>query len=503
MLVRVFVATRLLLSYYGRRLTPDCRDHWKRNGSMLELSKENRVALWKRLVSEMEGYIEGISSAPVSVPPNVGAIRDALIARNFDTPISADEALSFVSEGLWGGQVHTSHRRYYGLFNPRPATMGIAADAMVAAFNPQLAAWSHNPFACEVERYLVAEIGARFGYDRAATYGSFTSGGAEANHTALLAALNFMFPEYATAGARAIPGQPTVYVSEESHHSFVKAAKLCGIGMDSIVTVPLDESYLMDPARLTALIQRDRDGGRIPFMVVATMGTTNGGLIDPIDAILDVARSEHLWVHADAAWGGGAVMIPELRGALGAIYEADSITFDAHKWMSVPMGAGMFFTRHDNLLEQTFAVDTGYMPTSSGDDIIDPHRQTMQWSRRFIGLKVFMSLLVAGWDGYEKAMRQQTTLGNYLREQLPLRGWEVVGDTPLPTVCWVEASGPNTRDSLAGICARIVDDGRAWLSTTLLGGVTPVLRATITNYATEQSDVDALLDDLDWARRDT
>jgi glutamate/tyrosine decarboxylase-like PLP-dependent enzyme len=347
-------------------------------------------------------------------------------------------------------------------------------------------------------------MAARFGYEADAAAGSFTSGGAEANHTGLLAALTQAFPSYTEHGARGLPGQPVLYVSQESHHSFAKAARLCGIGADAIAHVPLDESFVLDADALAERVRRDRAEGKAPFLVVATMGTTTAGLLDPIDRIADVAAAESLWVHADAAWGGAAALVPELRPSLGAIERADSITFDAHKWLSVPMGAGMFFTRHPDTLERTFGVETQYMPLTGEHVIIEPHRTTMQWSRRFIGLKVFLSLLVAGWEGYEQALRHQTEMGNLLREKLRASEWHIVNDTPLPTICFDDAREgvENTLERLAGIARPIVDGGQAWISTTRVGGVLPVLRATVTNYRTQPSDVDALVDELNGARED-
>lgn len=294
-----------------------------------------------------------------------------------------------------------------------------------------------------------------------------------------------------------------VYVSEESHHSFAKAARLCGLGDEAVVCVALDERHVMDVDELTACTRRDRGDGKAPFLVVATMGTTNGGLLDPIDRIADVAEAESLWLHADAAWGGAAALVPELRPCLGQIERADSITFDAHKWLSVPMGAGMFFTRHTNILEQTFGVDTQYMPLTGEHLVVEPHRTTMQWSRRFIGLKLFLSLLVAGWEGYERALRHQNDMGNLLRDKLAANDWRVVNDTPLPTVCWQDSldGADNSLERLVEIARWINDSGRAWISTTRIGGAVPVLRATITNYRTQPVDIGALVGDLAEARK--
>ena len=194
----------------------------------------------------------------------------------------------------------------------------------------------------------------------------------------------------------------------------------------------------------------------------------------------------------DAAWGGGAAFVPELAGLLQGIERAHSITFDAHKWLSVPMGAGLFLTRDKEILDKTFRVSTAYMPRdAAGLDIVDPHLHSMQWSRRFIGLKVFLSLLVAGWDGYAEAIRHQTRMGALLREGLAAEGWEIVNDTPLPVVCFAKpgATAAVHHDIVAGV----VRSGKAWISTTVVADNRTVLRACITNYRTQESDIRVLV----------
>lgn len=469
---------------------------------MLSLTQTERDGLWREMIEAIEEYIVSVKSHRVAPKVDVDALRRKIAEVDFERPMVPRAALRWVTGLMWNHQVHTPHPRYYGLFNPNPATMGIAADALVAAFNPQMAAWGHNPAACEIERYLVALLGEKFGYPRESVTGSFTTAGAEANHTALLCALVHAFPAYRTGGARALDGPPVLYASSESHHSVVKAARLCGIGGDAVVDVPLDAEYKMDPAALPPLIERDRSQGRLPFMVVATLGTTSAGVMDPIDRIADVAGREGLWLHADAAWGGAAALVPELAPCVEGIARSDSITFDAHKFLSVPMGAGMFFTRHRGLPERVFAVDTGYMPLTRGEPVEEPHRTTMQWSRRFAGLKLFMSLAVAGWKGYEEAIRHQTAMGDLLRERLRAADWQVVNRTPLPTVCFSDARDPggNGLERLRCISDAVIASGRAWISTTTLGGRVPAIRACVTNYATSADDIGALVADLDAAR---
>ncbi|HEV8577570.1 MAG TPA: pyridoxal-dependent decarboxylase [Thermoanaerobaculia bacterium] len=470
---------------------------------MLMLDGETRGELWRRLAEVIEAYTTGVGDARVAPELEVEEIRKALAPFDFERPVPPFEAFDFVVEGLWRWQVHTPHPRYFGLFNPAPTTMGVAADALVAAFNPQLAAWSHNPLAVEIEQHLIRALAARFGFDPSRVEGTFTSGGAEANHTALSTALTRAFPEVGRRGLLALRSQPVLYVSPEAHHSFLKAARLAGLGTEAVREVRMDSHLRMIPEDLAARIREDREGGLSPFLVVATLGSTSAGVVDPVAELAQVAEEEGgLWLHLDAAWGGAAALVPELRPVIEGAARASSITFDAHKWLSVPMGAGMYFTRHAGILERTFRVAAGYMPREGVSlPVADPYAHSMQWSRRFIGLKLFLSLAVAGWQGYEEAIRHQTAMGDRLRELLREDGWEVVNDTPLPVACFV-GSGEAERSApfLEGVAADVVASGDAWISTATLGEVGPALRACITNYRTGPEDLEALVAALGRAR---
>lgn len=471
---------------------------------MLLVEEATRTALWRRLAEVIEEHLATVGSLRVAPELDPAGIRALLAPFDFERPVAPGSALAFAAEALRRHQVHTPHPRYFGLFNPAPTTMGIVADALVAAFNPQLAAWSHSPFAAEVERHVVRCLGARFGYDPSSADGVFASGGAEANHTAVLAALTSAFPSFGREGLRALAGAPTLYVSAEAHHSFLKAARLCGLGTEAVREVPVDDALRMDPDALEGLIAADRRRGSSPFLVVATAGTTGAGAVDPIPRLADVSKKEGLWLHVDAAWGGAAVLVPELKGLLEGIDRGDSITFDAHKWLSVPMGAGIFLTRRPRILEQAFRVATGYMPIeAAGLDVVDPYAHSMQWSRRFIGLKVFLSLAVAGWEGYAASIRRMRAMGDRLRQGLERSGWAVVNRTPLPLVCFVDGTRPEGRSAgfVEAVARELVGSGRAWISTVKLSGGTPALRACVTNHLTGPGDIDALVDAVNDARR--
>jgi glutamate/tyrosine decarboxylase-like PLP-dependent enzyme len=465
----------------------------------LTLEASQRADVWRSTIEEIERYLTTVDRLPASQKIRRPEILNRLQGIDFSRPVSPQEAIRFAADGLTDCQVHATHARYYGLFNPGSTTMGIAADALAAAFNPQLAAWTHSPFAAEVEALLIRELGKKFGYAEAEIDGTFTSGGAEANHTALICALTRQFPTFSQSGTRALTEDPVLYVSQQAHHSFVKAARFCGLGTDAVRQVPVDSNAAMSAEALEARIQRDLEDGKRPFFVAATLGTTNAGVIDPVPAVGEIARGHGIWFHVDAAWGGMASLVPELRPLLEGVELSNSITFDAHKKMSVPMGAGIFITRDTSILGEACRITTDYMPPHA-DDTFDPYTHSMQWSRRFIGLKVLLSLMVAGWDGYAEALRHQTQMGDALRIKLTKAGWRIVNQTPLPVVCFVESDREPEADRFAGIVDRLVSTGEAWISTTRLAEGMPVLRACITSYRTDPHDLDALVAALGEAR---
>lgn len=457
---------------------------------------DERAEVWRSVVAAIEAYADDVGRGAVLAASD-DAVRAAIARFDFGAPMAPAAAIGAIASAMRAGQVHPAHPRYFGLFNPAPTTMGIAASALVAAYNPQLATRSHAPFAVDVERRLVREIGARFGF--ADAEGAFTSGGAEANTTALLCALSHAHPEHARGGVRALASSPAIYASVEAHHSLEKAARACGLGSDAVRRVAVDAAQRMKPGALREAIAKDRAAGLSPLLVVATCGTTSAGAIDPLDAIAAIVEKERAWLHVDAAWGGLAALVPELGAAIAGIERADSITFDAHKSLGAPMGAGMYLSRHAGRLAETFRASAEYMPR---DASLDPYASSMQWSRRFAGLALFASLAAAGWDGYAAALREQVALADALRGRIASTGWRVVNDTPLPIVCFVDA----TRDDgasgrfLDGVARAVARSAHAWISLTRLANTGRALRACVTGFATTRADVDALADALDAAR---
>jgi glutamate/tyrosine decarboxylase-like PLP-dependent enzyme len=213
----------------------------------------------------------------------------------------------------------------------------VVADTLVAMYNPQLANWRTSPAANEMERHTLGWLAAKFGLPENAI-ATFTSGGTEANLSAVIVALTRAFPEYGEHGLRHLKAQPSIYLTEETHHSFSKITHMTGLGRRALRTIPTDRSLKMNLEELKKRVAEDRIHGYLPFLVVGTAGTTAAGVIDPLPEIGRFCREQGLWFHVDAAWGGSAILSPKLRRYLAGIDAADSITCDAHKWLSVSMG---------------------------------------------------------------------------------------------------------------------------------------------------------------------
>ena len=432
-----------------------------------------------------------IAQGPIVPSVTFGEIREHLARYDFTAPLALDAVTADVESMLRRWQVHVTHPRYFGLFNPSVTPPAVLADAIVAMYNPQLAAWRTSPAANEIERHTLRWLAGKFGLPAQAA-ATFTTGGAEANLSAVVVALTRAFPDYGMRGLRALPAAPAIYLTGEAHHSFSKIAHMTGLGREALRTVATDGRFRMDADDLRRRLAEDRRAGLTPFMVVAPAGTTGAGAIDPLPALAALCRAENLWLHVDAAWGGAAALSPRLRGCLAGIEAADSITCDAHKWFSVPMGAGMFFCRHPESVAEAFRAETSYMPGKTAGPVSDPYTTSVQWSRRFIGLKLFLALAVHGEPGYVAMIERQARLGDVLRGALAGAGWRIVNDTPLPVVCF-------TREGLvpAAFLAALYQRQIAWMSEVRLGGGAPVLRACITSVRTTESDIEWVVREID------
>ncbi len=447
-------------------------------------AERNRVEEW--LSGELQGALQRIQAGRVTPTIDMAAFREELETYDFAKPRPLEDLLRWTLERMEHGIVQMANPRYFGLFNPGASFPAQCADRIAGLFNPQLASSGSSPVPVELERHVIRAVAQRAALGDAAT-GHFATGGSEANYTALLSALTGAHPKFASDGARAFAGPVKFYTSRDCHIAWLKVAHQAGVGRAALQLIDTDGRGRMDPRALTQAIAADRVNGAVPVMVVATAGTTGAGMIDPLHACADIAQQEHLWYHIDAAWGGAALASNRLRPVLAGIERADSITIDAHKWLATTMGCAIFITRHGHLLSEAFHASTSFMPSSVSG--VDPYLNSVQWSRRFLGLRLFLALASAGWEGLGAHVERSVEVVARVKERLVALGWTVANDSELAVL---DAVPPADLGDVRELVRRVVAGGRAWVAPTTFEG-RDVVRICATNGETTIEDVNALI----------
>ncbi len=458
-----------------------------------------RLRLGYKLMDRINLYFSGLPDRPVQLPleqRSFAELTDKLPELGED----AEKVLEDVCSDMADQGFHVPSANYFGLMNPTPAYMAVLAEALVAALNPQLASLARSQLASKIEKETVRWIGERVGWDRPFD-GTFTSGGNEANFSALALALTTRFPQAVEEGVAAIGTRPVAYTSAEAHHSLDKSVGLMGLGRKALRRIPVNTAAQLDPAELEAHIRKDLAEGFAPFCVVATAGTTNSGAVDDLVALAEICRRHQLWLHVDGAYGAAAIFSDQHRNLVQGIEQADSITLDPHKWLAMPFAAGVVLTSHPEILQQTFGISTPYMPTralqTSSSAPLDNFQVSAQWSRRMNSLKLWLTLRVHGRRGYEELIDRQLKLAaffaNWVRNSevfamavpqvLPIINFRV--NLPL-------ASEEQVRAVHERVVHEVTRDGRRWISTTMVDGKS-VVRVMIISYLTGHRHLEDLM----------
>ena len=423
-----------------------------------------------------------------------GRVAPAFDARKFANELSRfdfadavemEELLPWVLTQMRGGNVQITHPRYFGLFNPAPAFPSLLADRIIASFNPQLASAKTSPAAVAMETHTIRQVAHRIGLG-AGSAGHFTNSGSEANFTALVCALTATIPAYRESGARAFQAPPAIYISKDAHLTWVKIAHQAGIGRLAVRLIDTDGQGRMSAVHLQRAVDTDTENGLIPVMVVGTAGTTVGGMVDPLRKCASIASDAGAWFHVDAAWGGAAVASEQTRPLLAGIELADSVTIDAHKWFATTMACGMFITANNEILGKAFGITAPFMPPGKATE--DPYANSVMWSRRFLGLRLFMNLATVGWQGYGRHIEYSVAMLALLRDRLESTGWKTANPGALGVLCVIPPEGYRPVRILVD---ELVSSGRAWVSAASFEGK-EVVRICITNGRTEGQDIDAL-----------
>ena len=462
-----------------------------------DLDSALRRKLGYRLIDHIDAFYSSLPDRPVQLPADqrsFGPLHDPMPEDAADPAQVFDEICrDMVDQGF-----HVPAANYFGLMNPTPTYMGFLGEALVAGLNPQLATLARSQLASKIEVETLHWIGERVGWP-AAFNGTFTSGGNEANFSALALALAWKFPDAIEDGIATIGAQPVAYASSEAHHSLDKSAGLLGIGRKALHRIAINDRMQLDPSALNTAIESDISAGRKPFCVVATAGTTSSGIIDDLHAIADICQRHQLWLHVDGAYGASLIFSDKHRHLIRGIERADSITIDPHKWLAVPFAAGVILTSRPEILERAFSVFAPYMPKAAGAVLPDNSKISTQWTRRMNAMKLWLTLKVHGRKAYEDHIDRQMNLARGFADWVSgSEQFELSAPMVVP-ILNLRVKGITDSRQPAALHNAIVDevtrDGQRWISETIVKGESAI-RVMVISYLTEERHLQALQEAL-------
>ena len=300
----------------------------------------------------------------------------------------------------------------------------ISSELIISTFNQSMDSWDQSPVATEIEVETIRHLCSLYGYDTKKADGVFTSGGSQSNQTALLLARDWYCNKHLNYDVKKFGldekcSRLRMYTSEISHFSMEKSCHIMGLGYKSVVKVPVDDKKRMDLTALRSLIEADIKAGNIPFLIVATVGTTDFGSIDPLEELASLAREHNMWLHADAAYGSGVIMSEKYRSRVASLKLCDSITVDFHKMFLMPISCSAVLLKDGSTFE-ALTIHADYLNREEDEEdgytnLVD---KSMQTTRRFDALKVWTSFQTRGRDGWSKIISTSMDNAAYFYSQL-------------------------------------------------------------------------------------
>jgi len=407
----------------------------------------------------------------------------------------AEELLAQVRSWM-EASTNVGHTGYVGHMDSIPSVASVVADLLAAYLNNNMLSLELSPAFTQLEAHVLEALAVDFGLPATAG-GVMVSGGSLANLQAMAVARNQHVGSL-RQGIWGLRKRPVFFASELAHTSFEKAAMLLGLGTESLVPVPTDHRGKMDVLHLQLAIERAEVAGNLPFAVVATVGTTHNGNIDPLPEIGRLAKERNLWFHVDAAYGGALIFSPRERERLVGIAEADSITFNPQKWLYVTKSSAMVLFRDRSILEKFFRIHLPYH--RDGGEVVNRGEIAVQGTRHVDVLKLWLTLQHFGREGCASLIEQGCDLVRYVYERLCTRPLVELASEPESNIlCFRVVPKGKTAEELdrinADLQAHLLSEG-IYLSLPLYKGAR-WLRMVVLNPFTDRAHLDRGLELLD------
>jgi len=457
------------------------------------------------LIDWIANYFEHIEDLPVLAQFEPGELKAQLPSTPPGHGESMETILADVDRLIVPALTHWSHPSFFAYFATSTSAPGIFGELLSAAFDVKSMLWRTSPASTELEEVTLDWLRQMLGLDQGMSGFIYDTASVSSMHAIAAAreGVEMRIREEGMSGRKDLP-LLRVYASEQAHSSIDKGIITLGLGQRSLRKIPADDQFRMNTKALADAIDEDKRNGILPFCVVATVGTTSTSSIDPVPAIVEICEPHAMWLHVDAAYGGSAAIVPEMRHILDGCDRADSLVLNPHKWLFTPFDCSVLYCRHMDLLRRAFSLVPEYLRTPEQEKVRSGSDYGVQLGRRFRALKLWMIIRYFGHQGLVARIREHCRLAQLFAswvQESPQ--WKLMAPTPFALVCFracptIEGESTEGRkqrlDALNEAIMHAVNaTGKAFLSHTKLNDQL-TLRLSIGNIRTTEKHVKQVWD---------
>src|SRR5437763_2780166 len=390
------------------------------------------------LIDWIADYFEHIEDLPVLAQIEPGDLKAQLPAKPPEHGESMDAILADVDKLIVPALTHWSHPSFFAYFATSTSAPGIFGELLSAAFDVKSMLWRTSPASTELEEVTLDWLRQMLGLDAGMSGFIYDTASVSSMHAIAAAreGVELRIREEGMSGRKDLP-LLRVYASEQAHSSIDKGIITLGLGQKSLRKIPTDSEFRMDPKALADAIDEDKRNGMLPFCIVATVGTTSTSSIDPIPEIVKVGEQHAMWLHVDAAYGGSAAIVPEMRRILDGCNRADSLVLNPHKWLFTPFDCSVLYCRRLDLLRRAFSLVPEYLRTPEQEKVRSGSDYGVQLGRRFRALKLWMIIRYFGHEGLAARIREHCRLAKLFASWIEAStDWELMAPVPFALVCF-------------------------------------------------------------------
>ena len=434
------------------------------------------------VVDWIADYLENMRDFSVMPAVKPGDLIDALPASAPEDGEPMERILADFREKVLPAVNHWNHPRFHAYFSVSASAPGILGEMLCATLNTNGMLWKSSPANTELELVVMNWLRQWLGLPDS-FFGMIHDTASLSTMHAIAAARVAASPGLREKGAA--PGL-VLYCSEHAHSSVEKGALALGMGRVNVRKIPTDSEYRLRPDMLQRAIRDDRSAGRTPCCVVSTVGTTSVTSVDPVAAVQAIAAAEGLWHHIDAAYGGVAAILPELRWMLAGAEGADSLVVNPHKWLFTPIDLSAFYCRRPEVLREAFSLVPEYLRTAEDPRAVNLMDHGVPLGRRFRALKLWFVMRWFGRRKVEQIVRSHIAWTKELAAAIQADPrFDICAPFPLSLVCFrLKGSDDDNR----ALIDRVNESGIAFLAGNVLDGQF-VIRFAIGNVGTTREDV--------------